>query len=266
MAMYRYLQNISNGLREFKSILSGNVGIMAISWFLFGLSGALVQPFFTLYAKALGASDLAISYIRSAGMVALAISVIFGGFLTDFIGRVKTIVLGTSLIVITQYAYAFARDWVMLSIIWIIDEMAHFYQPALTAIVMDSLPRDKTLRGFLALNAFPSIPWLFMPIVGGYLFDKYGLPGIRFGFIISGSISAVVLVLRIKGLKETYKANNRSQSISSVFTEIFRYRSVLGKAMVVFIFTSFIAPLVTAVPSTYSAIYVVEVLGETKSL
>jgi MFS family permease len=254
------LRGLADGFREVRSILRGNVGIMALSWFLFGLSGALVFPFFTIYAKDLGADDLSIALIRSMGMYALAFSIILGGFLTDYIGRVKTIVIGTSFIVITQYGYAFVQSWTQLAILWVIDEAAHFYQPALSAIIMDSLPRDKTLRGFLVLQAFPSIPWLFMPIIGGYLYDSLGLTGIRIGFLVSGTISVAVLVLRVKGLEETIDTR-RAESIGVLLREIKRYRDALKNALKVYVFTGFLAPLATSVEQTYGAIYVVKELG-----
>lgn len=37
--------SLRHGLGEFRSTLKGNVGVMALSRFLFSLSGALVQPF-----------------------------------------------------------------------------------------------------------------------------------------------------------------------------------------------------------------------------
>lgn len=68
---------------------------MALSWFLFALSRALVQPFFTKYAKDLVATDLDVARKRMVAMLALSLSLIPGGFLTDTIGRVKTILIGT---------------------------------------------------------------------------------------------------------------------------------------------------------------------------
>jgi len=254
----------SESLSELREIFSGNVGVMALSWFLFGLSSSLVIPFFFLYAKALGASDLIIAYIRSIGLYALAGSIVFGGLLTDYIGRVKTILIGTSIIVITQYAYAFVNDWFQLAIIWVIDEVAHFYQPALSAIIMDSLPRDKTLKGFLLLQAIPSIPGLFMPIIGGILYDIYGLTGVRLGFIISGTISLIVLLLRMKGLRETITINKRVR-VSNFILELRNYRVELKNALKIFIYSGFLFQLGVAVWFTYGSIYVVEVLGSTKT-
>jgi len=245
-------------------MLKGNVGIMAISWFLFSLSGALVQPFFTLYAKSLGADEFSIALVKSAGLLALSIALIPGGLLTDYIGRVKMIVAGTIGITVIQFLYALADSWRFLALIWILDELLHFYQPALSAIVMDSLPKDKTLKGFIILQVFPNLPWLFMPLVGGYLYDTYGLIGIRAGFILSGIISAIVTILRIKGFKETYSYRQNNSSPRNIVYNLVKNRNKVFNALRVYVYTALLFPIATGVSSTYSSIYVVDELGMSK--
>ncbi len=244
---------------EARSLLSGNVGVMALSWFLFALSGSLVQPFFSVYAKELGASDLDLAWIRTLGMLSLGLSLIPGGLITDYIGRVKTIMIGTTGIAIVQFMYALARDWREFAIIWVLDSAMHFYQPALSAIVMDSMPRDKTFKGFILLNIVPSIPWLFMPVVGGILYQELGVTGVRIGFILSGVISIMVLILRMRGFKETY--SKKDKDFSKLVFELSGYRPVLLKAFKIYLFTALLWQLAFGVLNTYGAIYAIEVLG-----
>ncbi|MEM0296579.1 MAG: MFS transporter [Zestosphaera sp.] len=250
---------------EFREVLKGNVGVMALSWFLFSLSGALVQPFFTLYAKNLGADDLSIAMIKSAGLLALSVALIPGGILTDYVGRVKMIVVGTAGITIVQFLYALANNWSTLAVVWILDEVLHFYQPALSAIVMDSLPKDRTLKGFIALQAFPNLPWLFMPLVGGYLYDKYGLMGIRVGFVLSGVLSGMVTFLRLKGFKETYSYRQVNAGLSELPRVLANNKSKVRRAFMVYTYSALLLPVATGVSNTYSSIYVVNLLGLSKT-
>jgi MFS family permease len=258
---------IISTLRKFWSdineILTGNVRIMALSWFLFALSGALVQPFFTKYAKDLGATDLDVARMRMVAMLALSLSLIPGGFLTDTIGRVKTILIGTLGISIIQFAYAMATNWRIFAAIWVIDFAFHFYQPALNAIVMDSLPKEKTFNGFLILNIFPNVPYLFMPIVGGYLYDHYGVVGVRISFVLSGVISLIVFVLRMRGFQETFMGINKD--FSKTIIELTGYMPILKKSLKIFFFTSILFQLTNSVINTYGAIYGIEVLGFNKT-
>jgi len=260
--MLKSITTLNSRFRIVREVLSGNVGVMALSWFLFGLSSALTMPYFSNYAKLLGADDLSIAYIRSIGAYALALSILIGGFLTDRIGRVKTIITGTAMIVIIQFCYAMVSSWEQLAILWIIDQVAHFYQPALSAIIMDSMPRDKLYQGFILLNIFPAIPWIFMPVLGGRMVDIYGLNGFRIGFIVSGIISAIVLVLRVRMLRETLiTRNNNSSSFTDSFKELLKYRSEIVKALKIITYTAFLSPLSTALYQTYASIIAINYLG-----
>ena len=253
------MSSVKSYLAELRLLLSGNVGVMAISWFLFALSSAIVTPFFSVYARSLGASDIEVSIMRSLGLVALAVFLPIGGLLTDIWGRVKPIIIGTFMVATVQFFYALAPDWRYLTVIWVVDNASHFYQPALTAILMDSMPRDKTMKGFMVLNAFSSLPWLFMPVVGGALYDMYGVSGIRWGFVLSGVIALVVSILRIKALKETFSP--RDKDLSGVVVELAGYRPVLNKAIKYYVYTAFFNQLTLAVVNTFGAIYAINRLG-----
>lgn len=253
---------LKESFKELKEVFRGNVGVMAISWFLFSLTGSLINPFFPKYAKDLGASDYDIATMRSLGTLALALSILPGGIITDLFGRVKIILIGTGLITLAQFLYALAPDWKTLTIVYILDNAAHFYQPALTAIVMDSLGKGREFKGFLALNIVTALPGLFMPIIGGILYDVIGTSGIRYGFLAQGMVSLVVLILRVRSLRETFKPRDRE--LSRIILELAGYRGVLTKAIKLYIFTSILWQIALGVVDTYMALYVIEELELSK--
>ncbi|MEM1858381.1 MAG: MFS transporter, partial [Desulfurococcaceae archaeon] len=98
MKLSKTITAFAESIADLKEVFKGNVGVIALSWFLFSLTGSLVNPFFAKYAKDLGASDLHVAVMRSLGMLALALSTIPGGLLTDYLGRVKVILIGTACI------------------------------------------------------------------------------------------------------------------------------------------------------------------------
>ncbi|MGC9049728.1 MFS transporter [Pyrobaculum sp.] len=183
--------------------LRGNVGAMIISWFLFAISGSLTSPYLSKYLHLLGASDIEIGVVRSLGSLAVLLTILPGGVLTDVIGRKRSIVIGTWGIALVQFLYAVVNDWRQFAAVYAVDWALHFYQPALTAILLDSLPPEKRGGGMMLTAVLPQIPWLFLPPVGGYLLDHMGLMGMRLSFVISGIISTSVAVLRMKALQET---------------------------------------------------------------
>ncbi|MEM4557763.1 MAG: MFS transporter [Desulfurococcaceae archaeon] len=256
------LKTLAEGARELRSVFRGNIGVMAISWFLFSLTGSLVNPFFAKYAKDLGASDYDIAVMRSIGMLAAALSLIVGGFLTDYLGRVKVILIGTGLVAVSQFLYAVAPDWRFLFAVYVFDLVSHFYQPALTAIIMDSLRYGEEFKGFLGLYTVMAIPGLFMPIVGGVLYDRMNVSGMRLGFTLQGVVATVVLVLRVKALREVFKPRNTD--LGKLVLELAGYRGVLTRALKLYVFTSILWQISLGVINTYGALYVIEVLGLSK--
>jgi MFS family permease len=257
-------ETLKEYISELRELLAGNVGVMAISWFLFSLTGGLVNPFFAKYAKDLGASDMDVAYMRSIGMLAFALSLIPGSLLTDYIGRAKTIIIGTACVTIAQFLYAVVPDWRAFLYVYVFDQASHFYQPALTAIVMDSVPRGKEFKGFLALNVVTSIPSLFTPFIGGVLYEKYNVTGLRAGFLANGFTALAVLILRIKALRETYIA--RDKELSSLILELAGYRPLLVKTLELYVYTSILLQVAVSVSSTYGAIYAMDVLGVSKPM
>lgn len=185
------------------SWLKGNVGVIATSWFLFAISSALTFPYLAEYMKLLGASEVDIGVATSLGSLANMLAVLPGGVLTDVIGRRKSIVIGTWGITATQFLYAAALNWQMFVAVYVVDSALHFYQPALAAILLDSLPPERRGGGMMLTAVLPQVPWLFLPPVGGYLLDAMGLTGMRASFLLSGIISAIVALLRMRLLVET---------------------------------------------------------------
>lgn len=185
------------------SWLRGNVGVMLASWFLFAVSGSLTFPYLSQYMKMLGASPAEIGLASSLASAAAMAAILPGGVLTDVIGRRRSIVIGTWGITATQFFYAASPDWRFFAAVYVVDSTLHFYQPALVAILLDSLPPERRGGGMMLTMVLPQVPWLILPPVGGYLLDALGLEGMRLSFLISGAISAAVAAMRMKALTET---------------------------------------------------------------
>lgn len=193
--------------------LRGNVGAMIVSWFLFAISGALTFPYMSKYLYLLGASDIEIGAVRSLGALAVMLTILPGGVLTDVIGRKRSIVVGTWGIAVVQFLYALVQDWRQFALVYIVDWALHFYQPALTAILLDSLPPERRGGGMMLTAVLPQIPWLFLPPVGGFLLDHFGLTGMRISFVMSGLISVAVAILRMRVLQETIEVKPLSREV-----------------------------------------------------
>lgn len=245
--------------------LRGNVGAMIISWFLFAISGSLTQPYMSKYLHMLGASDIEIGLVRSLGSLAVLLTILPGGVLTDVVGRKRSIVVGTWGIAIVQFFYAAVQDWRQFAVVYVIDWALHFYQPALTAILLDSLPPDKRGGGMMLTAVLPQVPWLFLPPVGGYLLDHMGLFGMRLSFIISGLISVTVAVLRMRALQETIeiKPIDGKKLISEILQSYHFWRgmSTMPSFIIYITLLGFLVSFAGISLQTFGVLYATNVIG-----
>ncbi len=256
--MYIYLRDMPHSVVYW---LRGNVGVMIVSWFLFAISGSLTFPYMSKYLQLLGASNIEIGIVRSLGSLAVLLSILPGGVLTDVIGRKRAIVIGTWGIAVVQFLYVLVQDWRQFAVVYVIDWALHFYQPALVAILLDTLPPDKRGGGMMLTTVLPQIPWLILPPVGGYLLDQLGLWGMRLSFIISGVISITVALLRMRALQETITPSRIKWSElarSYVFWREFRN---LPPLVTYVTFLGFVMSWSSIALQTFGVLYATDVIG-----
>ena len=244
--------------------LRGNVGAMIISWFLFAISGSLTFPYLSKYLQMLGASEIEIGTVRALGSLAVLVTILPGGVLTDVIGRKRSIVIGTWGIAVVQFLYAVVQDWRQFAVVYVVDWALHFYQPALTAILLDSLPPEKRGGGMMLTAVLPQVPSLFMPPVGGYLLDHLGLLGMRLSFVISGIISVTVALLRMRALQETItvKPVSREKLAREILQSYFFWRGLfsLPPFIAYVTFLGFLKSFAGIALQTFGVLYATDVL------
>lgn len=259
-------QTIMQRLRDFMIILRGNAGIIMLSWFIFSLGFALSQPFFSLYVKELGGTDVEIGFIRSAGAIAGLALILPGGYITDRYGRRKIIIVMTWAIAVVSFFYAFIQDWRQLLILVAMDEALHFYQPALIAIMTDSMPPGYRGRGWALSNIVSSLPWLFMPIFGGYLIDTFGVMGFRIGFLIQALMSFIAAGIRTIFLKETIRVEGgREFSLSEMLKSYAETVRELSRSVkVIIVERAVLGSTAMTATNLYAVVYAIEILGISK--
>lgn len=238
---------------------------MIISWFLFAISSSITTPYLPKYLKLLGAGEQEVGLVRSLGSLAVLVTILPGGALTDLIGRRRSIVVGTWSIAAVQFLYVFVWDWRQFAAVYVVDWALHFYQPALTAILLDSLPPEKRGGGMMLTAVLPQVPWLFLPPVGGYLLDAYGLWGMRLSYLLSGLISAAVAALRMRALEETVSVPRmpRDVLLREVARSYLFWRSLPNVHSFVLYATllGFLVNLAQVAMGTFGVLYATEVLG-----
>jgi|GEM_PF-7024378 len=185
--------------------LERNFFIYCITNFIWAAVFNLWYNFLPKYYELLGASAIIIGFIFSLERISEGISGIFGGYLSDKVGRKKVIILGSLLGNISLLALYLVTDW-----LWLVPAIALFWitvgiqSPTISALINESISKKKIASAFSILSIMSNIPAIFTISLGGLLIEKMGLlSGIRTSLLISFVIGTCLTLTYILFLKET---------------------------------------------------------------
>ncbi|UCB60133.1 MAG: MFS transporter [Candidatus Bathyarchaeota archaeon] len=201
----KFLENLQDQF----SFIRGNYLILIISWILMDFAGELPGTYYPDYVIQLGGSATIIGLISLVSMLCLASVQFPGGYFADKYGRrwlVSTLTFGVAL---SYVFYAAAPSWHLILIGAAIQNLCLLYQPALMAMMADSLPPEKRGMGFSILNLIMSVATTPAPIVALFLVSTYGSNiGMRIAYAIVTIFFIVAAIIRLK-LTESMKGTDK---------------------------------------------------------
>lgn len=190
--------------KEF-SFIKGNYAIIVVSWILIDFAGEIPATYYALYVLKLGATETILGIIGLSGFLALASMQFPGGHLADKFGRKWLVSSMTFGVALSFILYALAPSWhfILIGVI-LMNFFNSIYQPALMAIVSDSLPSEKRGMGFSIIMLITSTSTTPGPLVAGLLYSQFGLvQGMRIAYGIVVALFLAAAFLRFR-LKETF--------------------------------------------------------------
>lgn len=206
-------------VKEHFSFIRGNFAVLLMSWLVWNFTMRIANPYLSLYILALGGTSTIIGVITASSAFAEALIWIPGGYIADRWGRKRIVAIMTFIIACMYLFYIFAIDWVWVLIGSVFSSFSLIYQPALRAMVADSIPPEKRGSGYILTTLVPGIPAIFAPYLGGLLISHYGLDGgvrIAFFLVFVGG----VLVAAIRGLFLTETLKGREEFAAKSLREI----------------------------------------------
>ena len=190
--------------KEF-SFIEGNYRILLVSWILMDIAWEMPNPNFQYYVEALGGSGIALGIIGFANFLGMAIVAFPGGYLADKYGRQKLVSTMSFGIALSFLIFAFAPTWEFILFGTIVNSLCLIYQPALFAMVQDSLPPNRRGMGSSIIELIHGSFNTPGPIIAGFLLLKFGLiPSMRIIYLIVTALFLTAAIWRIR-LKETMK-------------------------------------------------------------
>ncbi|MFB3888858.1 MAG: MFS transporter [Candidatus Bathyarchaeia archaeon] len=204
---------VSERLRGENAVLSGNFLLLMVTWVLMYATQPIPDTFSSIYYVNLGATPFLLSVMFFAGSIAIAFVQFPGGYLADKHGRrwlIATMSFGLS---VGYLFFIFAPTWHFVVVGMVIQNLCLIYQPALLAIMLDSLEPGKRGTGFNVQTVLVNLVALPAPLIAAVLVlvnGEYVSPQSDFGMRVAYAIVLVAYLvaafLRLR-LKETLPSN-----------------------------------------------------------
>jgi len=176
--------------------------VLTITLVIMIFAGAIPSTYYPKYVEGLGGTPFIVGVIGFASYATLALVQFPGGYLADKYGRRWLIVTMTFGTAVAYVLYAAAPTWHFILVAAVLQSLCLIYQPALLALIADSMPPEKRGMGFSIFNLVHSVSVL-SPIIAGFLSIRYGLIfGMRIAYLIVAVSFLIGAVLRMR-LRET---------------------------------------------------------------
>jgi len=266
----RLFSPVADPLRREFWFITGNYRILLISWVIMDLAMEMPHPYYQPYVQeVLGGRDfpMALGLIGLANFFAMAAVAFPGGYLADKYGRRWLITTMTFGLAGSFLLYAFAPSWHFILVGATLQGLCLIYQPALFAMVQDSLPPERRGTGSSLIQMIHGTFNTPGPIIGGFLLLVFGLEGsMRIVYLIVTTLYLTAAIWRLR-LKETIKDAEpmRFRYFISMYPkaikESFKVWKVVPRSVLWLFFIQVCVMFSNALVNVINALYAIDVLG-----
>ena len=214
-------------------------------WFMFAMvlaniASAMYPMLMPIYLTELGASITQVGLIFTLTSVVVLILQIFGGWVSDSIGRLRSIAIGSVGGIFGFVAVLLAPTWQwMLAALCVLQFPYALVGPSFGAFIAENSTTENRGKVYGVTDTIFQITGVIGPPVGGLLVGRYGF---KMMFLVSGSLYALAAILRIwmaSTVRTTTEANPRKLSTSSLKTSVkTMFGMILGGGVLTWIFVT----------------------------
>lgn len=210
-----------------------NLSLLFIVNFLISLGFAMVDPFFSIYVRDLGATGLHFAAIFSIFTVAKMVLSPWIGFCSDRIGRRNFIAIGLGFYVGVSILYLFPPSITLLIVARFFQGVAAaFFRTISMALVGDQSPKEKEGTNMATFDiSFYSALGLG-PVFGAIVRTYFGMPGIFKILVAITVVSLLVVPFMIPGGLKNMGGLVRAKTKHAIFR---KNKTLIG--ILSFIFT-----------------------------
>ncbi len=162
---------------------------------LANIAGHMHQPLLPLYLQELGAGVGQVGLFFTLGAIAPLAFQILGGWLSDSIGRLQAVAIGSMAGVLGYFVYVFAPSWEWLLLATVTSAMARsFVAPSFMAFIAEESTEATRGRVYGLSQSLFMIVGVVGPPIGGYLSQYLGFKAM---FTAAGALYATATGIRL---------------------------------------------------------------------
>ena len=196
-------------------LLSGLVLLFLVAMIFANVGGNMYGPLMPLYIKDLGATVGQIGlFFTISQIIPLALQIL-GGWISDTLGRLRAIAIGSVVGIFTYVALIAAPTWQWLLVASAFQSITgSLVGPSFDAFIAEHSSEENRARVFGISQALFMIVGVVGPVLGGWLVDLYGFKKM---LMVAAGLYVIATVIRVSMAREASKGSeSRPQKLSFV--------------------------------------------------
>lgn len=207
-------------------LLSGILILFLTAMIFANIGGNMYQSFMPLYLKDLGASIPQIGLFFTLAQIVPLFLQILGGWISDSLGRLRAIAIGSVFGVIGFIPMVLADTWHWLLLAVAVGSVARaLVGPSFDAFIAEHSSEENRGRVFGISQAIFMIVSVIGPPLGGWLAGSYGF---KWMLLIAGIFYFVAMVMRLSMAREAAKGDSSASQTLSFDSLKTNLRTMIG--------------------------------------
>ncbi|MBN1260044.1 MAG: MFS transporter [Anaerolineae bacterium] len=196
---------------------------------LANIASRMYQPLMALYLQSLGADVKQVGLFFTLGSIAPLAFQILGGWLSDSLGRLQAVAIGSIAGIFGMAVYLAAPSWQWLLISTALAAMAGaFVSPSFQAIIAEQADEENLGKVYGLCESIFMIVGIVGPPLGGFLADQFGF---KVMFMAATTLYGLATVIRLwmaRNARKCAKASKSKPSFTALKTDM---RTIIGMVL-----------------------------------
>jgi len=196
-------------------LLSGLVLLFLVAMIFANVGGNMYGPLMPLYIKDLGATVGQIGlFFTISQIIPLALQIL-GGWISDTLGRLRAIAIGSVVGIFTYVALIAAPTWQWLLVASAFQAITgSLVGPSFDAFIAEHSSEENRAKVFGISQALFMIVGVVGPVLGGWMVDMYGFKKM---LMVAAGLYVIATVIRVSMAREASKGSeSKPQKLSFV--------------------------------------------------